>query len=438
MPSKRILLLSTRSSGGGAAHATRRLFLALREAGVEVRMLTLVGDEGNESEGIVSVCRGLIGRGYAFVLKAMERLDLIRHNDYIPQPLWRFSPASRGVNIASHAWVQWADVIHLHWINQGFLSLSAITQLQALRKPIVWTLHDLWPVTGGCHIPFRFFADKATLCPSLSESCVLCPLLSSEANNRGYSHQLCEQKRSLHATQSPIHYIAVSRAEAVLFDQSYLRRGLQPCSVIAPPMPHLLEEKDWTRVTVESYTTDVDYILVVAARLDDEVKGFSLLKQTLQHLCDLYPEGELLPHLILVGEVKDKNQLQDMPLRTHDLGSRTASELAYIYSSLASLTLSTSLYETFGQSLTESLGYGTPVIAFNAGGPSDIVQHGSNGYLVEAYDTARMAQYIYRLLRERRTQHLFDADTCKSSVRHFSPSSIAEAHLSLYDSWGMP
>lgn len=432
--SRRILLLSTYSGGGGAANATKRLYWALRAEGIEVRMLTLYGDSGDEDEGITSVYQGVFGRGYAFLLKALERLDLIRSNGYITNPLWRFSPASRGVDISSHPWVLWADIIHLHWVNQGFLSLSSLHKLQALHKPLVWTLHDIWAVTGGCHIPFVFLSESTVPCRALSTACEQCPLLGVKANRQSYSQRMCEAKRSLHSKQMPIHFIAVSEQEGKLFDRSYLRRGLECCSVIAPPMSRLLPIEEQTAVTIDGYTPDIDYIVVVAARLDDEVKGWNLLRQTLRMLRRLYKEEDVYPQLILVGEVKNKALLQDMPLKTHSLGRCTSSELAYIYSSVASVTLSTSLFETFGQSLTESLGYGTPVVAFDSGGPADIIQNGSNGYLIEAYDTTHMAESIYRLLYDKRKMGVFNAATCRASINRFLPSVVAQAHLRVYDS----
>ena len=40
------------------------------------------------------------------------------------------------------------DIIHLHWINNGFFNLEKIKNINV---PIVWTIRDMWPFTGGCH-----------------------------------------------------------------------------------------------------------------------------------------------------------------------------------------------------------------------------------------------------------------------------------------------
>ena len=58
---------------------------------------------------------------------------------------------AKGTDITSLPEFQQADVIHLHWINQGMLSLKNIEKILASGKPVVWTMHDMWPCTGICH-----------------------------------------------------------------------------------------------------------------------------------------------------------------------------------------------------------------------------------------------------------------------------------------------
>lgn len=67
--------------------------------------------------------------------------------------LFAVSIANTGMDLSGHPSVKEADIIHLHWINQGFLSVSNLGKLINSGKPIVWTLHDLWPATAICHYP---------------------------------------------------------------------------------------------------------------------------------------------------------------------------------------------------------------------------------------------------------------------------------------------
>lgn len=432
MKSPRILLLSTYPSGGGAANATRRLYDALYAVGAEVRMLNLYNPQAEDSHSLGSVYRGRWGRLRATALKACERLSIIRHNGYMPDPLWRFSTAEVGLDISTHPWVQWADIIHLHWVNQGFLSLNGLRQLTQLGKPIVWTMHDLWAVTGGCHLPFSFGRDSLELCPSYHSGCDTCPLLGPSANKRAYSHKLCRQKSALHLDNPDIHYIAVSHREAELISASYLRGGRPPRAVISPPLPAPMPDSAWQSVSIEDYSPDKDYILFVSARLDEAVKGYHLLRSVCEALARRQGEWSREIELILVGLSKDPEALADMPLRTHYLGRRSSAELAWLYGRSASLTLSTSLFETFGQTLSESLSYGTPAVAFAAYGAEDIITDGQNGYLIPAYDTELIAERILRLVAMRRAGQAFDALSCKRSIAHFGAEHIAQKHLDLY------
>lgn len=424
----RILLLSTSSHGGGAAEAVSRLALALREVGQEVRVLTLYGDgtEGEERQSVLPSDR--LGKLKAFYLKARERVDIVSRNAYIPAPLWGFSAGTRGVDISRHPFVSWAEVIHLHWVNQGFLSLRSIKQLQKLHKPLLWTLHDLWAVTGGCHIPIDYQAQTHSLCPRYTEGCGSCPLLKRRGDG-DYSKRIQERKHFLHSPSEPIEYIAVSRGVAEAFADSPLRKGLPLPSVIPPPIS--LDEHEPISVEIPGYSRDKDYLLLVAARLDDAVKGPQLLVQLSQALARMCKGQERSIELVLVGSVAKPESYAGMALPTHFLGRRSRGELAYLYQEVASLTLSTSLFETFGQTLTESLSYGTPVVAFSTYGPQIIVEEGSNGYLAPAYDTEEMAVLICRLLDKRRAGE-FSAEACRASLANFAPRRVAEQHIELY------
>lgn len=431
----RVLLLSTYTTGGGAAVATERLRIALEAIGVEVRLLTLYYPKtslGNtpRDEGVL----GCVSKTYATMLKAVERADIVWHNGCRLTPMWRFSSARVGLDISQHPWVEWADIIHLHWVNQGFLSLRSIERLRHLGKGLVWTLHDLWAATGGCHIPLHFEPLGAKVCTAWANGCKACPLFATPRLGN-YAHRLHEAKRSLHNDQgSPIHFVAVSRRTAKLFDQSSLRLGAKPCRVIAPPISLAPMSKANESFRPEWYRTDTYYLLLAAARLDDAVKGGYLLAEVLQHLGQERARAGLghRIELLLVGEGAERLPLTATPeVSLRPLGRLTGEALAGLYRDVVDITLSTSLFETFGQTLTESLSYGKPVVAFRAYGAEDIIIEGQNGYLADAYDTRELAGLVIRLLRER-TEGLCSAEACRSSLRAFEAEAVAGAYQELY------
>ena len=147
----KVLILNTSERTGGAAVAANRLMHALCKQGVEAKML--VRDKLSDDERVISVNQSWFQRRLNFLRFVWERLVIFLCNKLNRKDLFRVSIANTGVNVAAHPLVKEADVIHLHWINQGFLSLKGLRQLIATGKPIVWTMHDLWPATAICHSP---------------------------------------------------------------------------------------------------------------------------------------------------------------------------------------------------------------------------------------------------------------------------------------------
>lgn len=427
----RILLLSTSDSGGGAAEACRRLVEAFTGlCYVEVRLLVLhhTSDLAHVGSVASTPLRKLRGRGYFLA----ERLEIYLRNGHLRRDLFRVSTARYGFDVSRHPWVKWADVLHLHWINQGFLSLTSLERLSSLGKPIFTTLHDLWMATGICHLPLEFSqASGATLCPRYEQGCGSCPLLRSSAEE-DLSRQVQRAKAFLAGPM--FHYIAVSQAEARLFQRSPLMQGRPAPFVLPNPIDLDLftPERGEDELTYEWYSPHTRYLLLVAARLDDEVKGGHLLREICTHLKTEAPELVQNLCLLLVGNIKDPKAFADFPIPTRALGAISdRRSLASLYR-LSSVTLSTSVYETQGQTLVEGLATGVPAISFACGGPEDIIHDGENGFLIPAFDTQLYAERLVQLLREQE-QGGFAPSTCRHSVQGFAADAIAVQLLSLYE-----
>lgn len=420
----RITLITTSTQGGGAAEATLRLYQALQQAGVCVRLIALRG--GNApSETIDLIGRRWVGRTQGAMARLIERMLIYPEVYPQTQHLWRISTAPLGVDLSRHPWVVDADLIHLHWINHGLLSLRGLRQLATLGKPILWTLHDLWSLTGGCHLPVVLSRTSMELCRELLGGCGQCPLLGRGRSPRDLTYRGYRAKAFLR--RPPFGYIAVSQSARAL--ALWAHPDLPPPAVIAPPLPS-------SYLTTELRTAEPDAmtpldLIISAARIDDPIKGLPLLVDAMHRLRTLAPE-EIVPRLrlVLIGEIHRAEWLDQLPIATLAVGRVAPSELIAYYRQ-ASLTLSTSLYETFGQTLTESLAVGTPVVAFDVGGPRDIIHSGHNGLLVPAYDTEAYAQAILAILLDR-SGVSYTPEVCRQSVSHLAPEHIARAHIELY------
>ncbi|WP_299320663.1 glycosyltransferase [uncultured Porphyromonas sp.] len=425
----KVLLLCTAEQGGGAAEACRRLLEGLSSIGLEARLLVLHGGEG-DAAAVRSVLDGSGARIWAKVAFVLERAEIYLRNGRDRGRLFRVSTARWGFDVSRHPWVQWADVLHLHWINQGFLSLRGLQRLSLLGKPVFATLHDLWMATGICHLPLELSASGAELCPRYREGCGYCPLLSSRSE-----HDLSRQiwQRKVFLSSPAFHYIAVSTAEAALFGESPLMRSARPALVLPNPIDlELFSPQTAEAMPVPSWHEAGRYYLtLVAARLDDVVKGPELLKAIARAFRAQSPEFAARTTLVLVGETKRQGYFDDLALSHISLGRVSdRRELAAIYAH-SDAVLSTSVYETFGQTLSEALAVGTPVLSFRCGGPEDIIEDGRTGYLIEAFDPKQYAARLIELL-ERRGQGRFDREACRSSVQRFSADRIASELARLY------
>jgi hypothetical protein len=155
---------------GGAAIACLRL-LAILEQSEGIKVTMLVQEKKRDNPNVKAIAETWLQKKLAFVRFVRERLYFI-FQEKNKEVRFAFSPANSGIDISEHPLVQEADIIHLHWINFGFLSLKSLNKLFALNKPIVWTLHDMWAFTGGCHYSGE--------CDRYTQSCGHCPQLKSQ------------------------------------------------------------------------------------------------------------------------------------------------------------------------------------------------------------------------------------------------------------------
>lgn len=413
----KVLLLNTYATGGGAAVAARRMLEGLLTAGVDAKMLVASHLPQGADEEISSI-RAFRHR-VAFLA---ERLEVFRQVRYDRKYLFRYSSGNYGVDISDHPWVQEADIIHIHWTQHGFLSLQGLQKLLSLpRKKFFWSLHDFWALTGGCHIPYTIVDGETQFCQKFQRHCGECPLLhSKKAMDSSFRHFQKKSNSPLHK----IHFLGVSSTVERMAKASPLLQGAE-----ISLLPNFISPDTFYYNECDKSASE-RRILFVAARIDDPVKGLDLCEKVLKQAAELSWHFEREAHFIAVGELRNKSGLSQMPVRTTHHKRLSFGELRELYQT-AHLTLSTSRYETFGQTLLESIACGTPALAFEVGGTSDIIRPGlGNGGLVEPYDIHRMAEELV-LLTEPSRRH--DRSAVAKSVQHFSSTSVINQLLHLYN-----
>ncbi len=397
----KIVIINTSERTGGAAVAAGRLGKALKQSGIQVDKLVRKGTWLNR---------------FRFY---WERLIIFLCNHLNRKNLFAVSIANTGTDLSGYPSVRDADIVHLHWINQGFLSLKDIEALVKLNKPIVWTMHDMWPCTGICH--------HAWGCERFYNECGKCPFLKSN-NRHDLSYSIWKRKGFLKT--SGIQLVAVSSWLAEQAKKSSLTKDLEVAVIpnVIDVSVFFKKEKIEMRKKF-SFPLDKKIVLMGAARLDDPIKGFDFLKDALNILsCD---RNDVL--LVLFGAIKgDKLFFEHLSIPYLSLSLLSDNnQIAELYSA-ADVTVVSSFYETFGQTIIEAMACGCPAVSFNNSGQTDIIDHKINGYLANYKDANDLANGIRWVLEHEDRQALSDA--CVKKVREsYTEEVVAKQYIGLYE-----
>jgi glycosyltransferase involved in cell wall biosynthesis len=428
-----IALVSTSDRTGGAALACNSLHGALLGKGVDARFL--VRDKAGTDDGITATAAGLNGMTRKQIHFWNERLRFILRagaKDY----WFLFSPAPAGENIIRHDILQSADIIHIHWINSGFLSIQMLDRITSLKKPVLFTLHDMWLFTGGCHHPFA--------CRNYHTGCGHCFMLkrpgADDISRKGFllkSSILEKRNVSFVTVSSWLKDRFLESGHNVDEDRIMVVPNVIDTALFQPLDPkeacNLLEIEDQSI-----------YIAFGAQNLRSPLKGLDYLVSSLNHLKKLLDQNVKHekftpePEILMFGKYKGNiDKLADsIPFKIRYLGTvRDKALLPAIYSA-ADITVVPSLYETFGQVAAESLSCGTPAVAFRHSGPTEIIQHGKTGYLAQYESAEDLAEGIHWGLQQKDRSGI--REECRQSIMdNFAEGVIADRYLEIYNSISM-
>lgn len=395
-------LLSHSDLSGGAAIAAHRLHNGLRRINVDSQMIVLRKTSDDPTVHELAGPGSDLMRRRSWGVNGLP-LRIYRHRDH---------KATWSVNWFPYtcAWGRIkADIVHLHWVGQNFLPLGA---LNALRAPIVWTLHDEWAYTGGCHYSGG--------CERFTARCGACPQLSSRREHdlsRGVWAAKSRSWRDLPITiVTPSTWLAERARRSSLFADRRIEvipNGLD-LDLFAPRSKHA--------------NTDRMQILFGADRAtDDPRKGFVYLVQALELLASAGWEARA--QAVVFGE----SDSSTLPLPSRSVGRLSdANELAALYSN-ADVFVAPSTQDNLPNTIMESLACGTPVVAFRIGGIPDLIEHQVNGYLAEPFDTADLARGIAWVLEDAERLARLRAAARAKAEREYEITAIARRYLALYE-----
>ncbi len=415
----KVTLINTSDSGGGAALACRRLMKALESQHADVEML--VQHKNSREARIHGIDEHVAGRLKASYDFYAERLPFMFFQEKDETVRFAFSTAHTGTNISKKKEIVDADILHLHWINSGFLSINNLQQLADLKKPIVWTLHDMWAFTGGCHY--------SGSCDHFTIECGNCPFLKNPHKN-DISHKGWIEKKGFYNNTDKMVFVSCSNWLGDIARQSSLIGDFRIETIPNPIDTDTFSKKNKVEARAKwKIDPDVKIILFGAANIMDRRKGLWHLVDALNIYKNSY-QGQEAVEIVIFGKNKSFDT-SDLPFRVHNLSVISSqNDMAELYS-LADIFILPSLEDNLPNTVMESMACSTPVVAFNSGGIQDMVDHQVNGYLAAHRSAQDLAYGIHWTLNNRENL----AVKARSKVmENFTHEIVARQYMDLYQS----
>ncbi|MCM1517398.1 MAG: glycosyltransferase [Pseudoflavonifractor sp.] len=406
----KVVLVNSSDTTGGAAVVTYRLMNALRAEGIDARMLVFCKNTHDDNVAQVPHAMSFLKEtGYIFL-----------HNGFSRENLFKVSAGHAGTAVARHPWAREADVIALNWINQGLLSLDGVESLGQLGKPMVWTMHDMWPMTGACHHAYE--------CTRYAASCGSCPYIRRGAVKTDMSRFGWIRKHDLY-DDVDITFVPVSSWLADRCRESSLLRD-RDIEVIPNAFPTgLFSTSTDMRPLWPGLDAGKRLILMGAARLDDPIKGLPYAIEALNLLEERRPDLAKTTQAVFFGKMRNPQALAELRFPHAHIGPVYDKELLHRLYASADAVISTSLYETLPGTLIEGQAAGCLPVTFGRGGQCDIVSHKINGYIADYRSAASVADGLEWAL-----DNPTDREALHEQVRErFDASVIARRYIALFE-----
>lgn len=412
----KILHISTDDFSGGASRAAYRLHTALLDNGIDSHLRVLSHQTANDKVVAGKSPRTFIEKVKARLLKKLYEYSEKKFKTDNPI-LHSFGRVSAGiVNEINNSD---ADVVNLHWVS-NFLSIEDIGNL---KKPIIWTLHDMWAFCGGEH----YVNDQGA--PRFKVGYLPDNRPAGESGP-DLNRKTWEAKKKYWATQqfnivTPGHWMAQCTKQSALLNDATITVVPNPLELehLWRPIP-----KDFAR-RVLGLDQNKKYVLSGSAGGSPHIKGEDLLEKAMKKVANADSSSI---ELLVFGKYQPAGYVESL-YKTHWLGPvRDDSVMRLIYSA-ADVMVVPSRQDNLPNTAVEAHACGTPVVAFNIGGLPDIVEHEQSGWLAPAFDTDKLAEGILWVLSSQSRWDQLATTARKIAQERFSTKVVTEQYMRVYE-----
>ncbi|MCK5057137.1 MAG: glycosyltransferase family 4 protein [Candidatus Aminicenantes bacterium] len=418
-----ITQLNLTDTKGGAAIAAFRLHKGLNKIGQTSYMIVRKKLSSNRKVFQVALKESPNNRVKAFLWRkflqdqyiALNRTDVSNTVFSLPYP---------GYDLTKSEIIRGSDIINLHWIAY-FQSIVTLKKLFRTGKPIVWTLHDQWAFSGGCHY--------SSGCEQYMDACAACPQLTTDPFllPRAVLLDKIEYFKGANLTiVTPGQWLASCAKKSKLFKD--LRVEVIPNSLETDRF-YPISKKDAKKsigVPEDSLT-----LLFVAEIVSEKRKGFTELLQAI-HTCKKDPRFKQLIeknkiHILSLGESSAELDRAGIPVKP--LGYLNSKEKIRNAYNAADLYILSSLEDNLPNTMLEAMACATPVVAFNVGGMPDMIRNEETGALAENRDPEKLSEAILGLLFDPGKRERLGKNCRKLIEEKYALHHQAENYLALYE-----
>ena len=401
----KILIINTEFNRGGAAQIARTLFQSLNKKS-EFESYFAYGREKKADDertikftylpevyfqGLLTRCLGLQGYGSWFSTRHLEKF-IIKEK---------------------------FDLIHLHNLHGYYLNLGFIKFLGELKIPVVWTLHDGWPITGRCAYLFE--------CDKWKTGCKKCPDLvgypKTYMNSSGF---MWEKKREYFSLEWTPVIVCPSQWLADRVKESYLKE--YQVKVIPNAVDiEIFKPKNKNTIHKElKISSKKKVILFVAVDLKDKRKGVKYFFESLKYV---KAKNWMV---VTVGKVINDDKIKNVDIEIKQMGyTKDKNNISDIYN-LADIFCISSLDDNFPTTVLEAMACGIPVAGFKVGGiPEQVTE--DCGILVNSKDTEALGRALEKLLNDDELRKKFSENCKKRVLENYTIDKFTDNYIRLYD-----
>ncbi len=341
----------------GAGRAAFRLHKGLQK--VDVESVMWVGAKRSKNKSVIKINTGCCNKIQTKVFVKLEKW-IIRLRGGRNREM--FSLGSPACNLKKRIEAEKPDVVHIHWINRGFMNLNT---LKGLDIPVVISLHDMWWYTGGCHY------DE--YCGRYKVQCGNCPVLHSKrSNDLSKAHH--NRKKKVISNMKNITFVGLSNWMTSCVKESSIGKAANIVSLPNGINTRKFAPENKVSVREELGLPMFKNLILFAAvdALSETRKGYAYISNALNYLTPHY-------EVVIIGEKSDQKEVGG--LKAHFIGEVKENKRLVKYMSAVDVAVVPSLQENLSNLIMECMSCGVPVTAFKIGGNEDMIKHKENGYL---------------------------------------------------------